>query len=59
MNLKVVDDCASPEDKVIALMGMTGVGKSSFIQLFTDELVGIGDDLESCKAPAQIHRPDN
>ncbi|KIV84615.1 hypothetical protein PV11_00388 [Exophiala sideris] len=37
----------SPEDKVIALMGMTGVGKSSFIQLFMPNIVGIGEDLES------------
>lgn len=29
-------------------MGTTGVGKSSFINLFTDEDVGIGEDLESC-----------
>ncbi|KIX10127.1 uncharacterized protein Z518_01208 [Rhinocladiella mackenziei CBS 650.93] len=36
-----------PDDKVIALMGMTGVGKSSFIQLFTPESVGVGEDLES------------
>ncbi|EXJ74758.1 uncharacterized protein A1O5_01453 [Cladophialophora psammophila CBS 110553] len=28
-------------------MGMTGVGKSSFIQLFTPDTVGVGDDLES------------
>jgi len=38
----------SPEDKIVAVMGMTGVGKSSFIQLFTHESVGVGDDLESC-----------
>ncbi|KIW68352.1 hypothetical protein PV04_04305 [Phialophora macrospora] len=37
----------NPDDKVIALMGMTGVGKSTFIQLFTPDTVGIGDDLES------------
>jgi putative ribosome biogenesis GTPase RsgA len=33
----------------MALMGMTGAGKSTFIQYFTDENVGIGDGLESCK----------
>jgi predicted GTPase len=30
-------------------MGMTGVGKSSFIDLFTKEKVPIGTDLESCE----------
>lgn len=29
-------------------MGMTGVGKSSFIKLFAQEDVPIGTDLESC-----------
>ena len=38
-----------PDDTIIALMGMTGVGKSSFISLFTNEKVPIGTDLESCQ----------
>lgn len=29
-------------------MGMTGVGKSSFIQLFTEEGVPVGTSLDSC-----------
>ena len=37
------------EDIVIAVVGVTGVGKSTFISLFTDEDVGIGKTLESCK----------
>ena len=37
-----------PDDTIIALMGMTGVGKSSFISLFTDVEVPIGSGLESC-----------
>lgn len=49
--IQVLTNSSSPDDKVIALMGMIGTGKSSFIQLFTDVMVGIGDDLESCKAP--------
>lgn len=37
----------------IAVMGVTGVGKSSFIQLVTkNEDVEIGHDLESCKIAA-------
>ncbi|KAI0859104.1 P-loop containing nucleoside triphosphate hydrolase protein [Xylaria cubensis] len=35
-------------DIVIALMGMTGSGKSSFISLCTDQEVEIGHDLQSC-----------
>ncbi|KAL9116166.1 MAG: hypothetical protein Q9227_000536 [Pyrenula ochraceoflavens] len=36
-------------------MGMTGVGKSSFIQLFTPDPVGIGDDLESYTTQVAIY----
>ena len=32
------------------MMGMTGVGKSTFIQHFTTQEVIIGRTLESCKA---------
>lgn len=32
-------------------MGVTGAGKSTFIQQFTKENVGIGDSLLSCKLP--------
>lgn len=39
-----------PNDLIIALMGMTGSGKSSFIKLCTsDKSINIGHDLESCK----------
>ena len=37
------------EDIVIAVVGVTGVGKSTFISYFTDEEVGIGKTLESCE----------
>jgi polynucleotide 5'-kinase involved in rRNA processing len=40
-------ELSRPDDTIIALMGMTGVGKSSFISLFTNEKVQIGTDLES------------
>ena len=39
-----------PEDTVIAVMGLTGVGKSTLISHFSDTAV-VGDDLESCKEP--------
>jgi putative ribosome biogenesis GTPase RsgA len=34
-------------------MGMTGVGKSTFINYFSDEPVPVGHTLEACK-PYQI-----
>jgi GTP1/Obg family GTP-binding protein len=39
-----------PEDAVIAVMGLTGVGKSTFISHFSDTAV-VGNDLESCPYP--------
>jgi len=36
-----------PSDIIIAVMGVTGAGKSTFIQQFTKENVGIGDSLLS------------
>jgi len=38
----------SPNDIVIAVMGVTGAGKTTFIQDLTDEKLVIGDKLESC-----------
>ncbi|KAM7210186.1 P-loop containing nucleoside triphosphate hydrolase protein [Rhypophila decipiens] len=43
-----------PEDTVIAVMGLTGVGKSTFISYFSDTAV-VGDDLESCTSTLSIH----
>jgi putative ribosome biogenesis GTPase RsgA len=40
-------------DTVIAVMGMTGVGKSTFINYFADKPVPIGHTLEACK-PDQL-----
>lgn len=39
----------SPNDIIIALMGVSGAGKSSFIQLLTKEEVVIGDGFSFCR----------
>lgn len=39
----------SPSDTVIAVMGITGVGKSTFINYFADKKAIVGNDLESCE----------
>lgn len=36
-------------DILIGVMGMTGVGKTSFVKQITDLNMEIGHDLESCK----------
>lgn len=38
-----------PSDVIIAVMGVTGVGKTSFISLFTQEDLLIGHSLEACE----------
>ena len=38
-----------PRDPIIAVLGITGSGKSTFVQMFTDEVVPISDGLDSCK----------
>ena len=48
-NQSMLTCLARPDDTVIALMGITGVGKSTFIQYFTDDNVEVGGSLESCK----------
>lgn len=40
--------CDTPEI-VVAVMGITGCGKSSFVQLFTQDVVPISSGIESCK----------
>lgn len=40
-----------PSDVIIAVMEVTGVGKTLFILLFTDENLVIGYSLEACEAP--------
>lgn len=53
---KLADDGAAAEssqhrDVYIALMGVTGAGKSTFISKCTQEKIEIGETLESCKSP--------
>ncbi|KAK0647074.1 P-loop containing nucleoside triphosphate hydrolase protein [Cercophora newfieldiana] len=43
-----------PDDVVIAVMGVTGVGKSSFISCLSKTAV-VGDGVESCTAGVSIH----
>lgn len=38
-------------------MGVTGAGKSTFIQQFTKDIVGIGDSLLSCKPAPRFPTP--
>ncbi|GMG25749.1 unnamed protein product [Aspergillus oryzae] len=42
-----------PDDRVIAVMGITGVGKSTFISHFNEDAL-VGDSLMSCIHKAQI-----
>jgi len=44
----------TPNDMVIAVMGVTGVGKSAFISLFSDS-AKVGQGLESCTIDVGIH----
>lgn len=39
------------EDVYLAVMGVTGAGKSSFIKLCTNQNVVIGHNLKSCLSP--------
>ncbi|KAL7948668.1 P-loop containing nucleoside triphosphate hydrolase protein [Trichoderma barbatum] len=45
----------SEDAVVIAVMGGTGVGKSTFISLLTGENVGIGHDLQSCTTKVGVY----
>lgn len=38
------------KDIVIAVMGVTGAGKSTFVSNLTDETVTVGHDLEACES---------
>ncbi|KAL7892232.1 P-loop containing nucleoside triphosphate hydrolase protein [Trichoderma sp. TUCIM 5745] len=44
----------SPDDVVIAVMGVTGAGKSTFISLFAED-AQIGHGLQSCTSNVSIH----
>jgi hypothetical protein len=39
----------SKNDIIIAVMGVTGAGKSTFISLLSDEKIEIGHGLKSCE----------
>jgi len=39
----------SKDDIIIAVMGVTGAGKSTFISLLSNEEIKIGHGLQSCK----------
>ncbi|KAI1778597.1 hypothetical protein F4818DRAFT_305348 [Hypoxylon cercidicola] len=47
-NIELYDN--SSGDVIIALMGMTGAGKSSLISLCSEKKPVIGHDLNSCKS---------
>ena len=44
----------SDEDVVIVVMGMTGSGKSTLINLLADEKVKVGHSLQSCTTEVQV-----
>ena len=44
-----------PQDIIIAVMGITGSGKTTFISRCMGEDVGIGHDLHSCTQDVAIH----
>ncbi|KAK4040361.1 hypothetical protein C8A01DRAFT_46258 [Parachaetomium inaequale] len=48
----------SPNDVFIAVMGVTGSGKSSFISLCSGKSVSIGHSLESCTSTVDIYAYD-
>ncbi|KAK1252186.1 hypothetical protein MKX08_003373 [Trichoderma sp. CBMAI-0020] len=55
-NEQLRDDLEFSEDAVvIALMGGTGAGKSTFISLLTDQDVGIGHNLQSCTTKVGVY----
>ena len=45
------------EDVYLAVMGVTGAGKSSFIKLCTNKNVVIGHNLKSCLFPNRALPP--
>ncbi len=46
------DKLPSPEDSFVAVMGVTGAGKSTFISRLAGDGAKVGHDLVSCKYPA-------
>jgi GTP-binding protein EngB required for normal cell division len=52
------DTVPGPNDVFIAVMGVTGSGKSSFIETCSGKSVTVGHDLESCTTDVQRYRYD-
>ncbi|KAJ4987244.1 hypothetical protein SVAN01_07255 [Stagonosporopsis vannaccii] len=44
----------SPDDIIIAVMGITGCGKTSFINLFSDHKLLVGHELDSCTQDVEV-----
>ena len=45
-------------NQVIVVMGVTGVGKSTFIQYVTGRTVEVGHNQEACKYLSNLHTVD-
>ncbi|KAI0533321.1 P-loop containing nucleoside triphosphate hydrolase protein [Xylaria digitata] len=45
-----------PTDIIVAVMGMTGSGKSTFISLCTDQHVQIGHGLQACTQKVDVYK---
>jgi ABC-type proline/glycine betaine transport system ATPase subunit len=48
----------SHEDEIIAVMGITGVGKSTFIEHLTKVGLKIGHSLQSCERSDSLPEAD-
>lgn len=54
-NLQAISDVMSPQDIIIAVMGITGAGKTTLISRCMGEDVGIGHGLHSYTQDVAIH----
>ncbi|RYN50589.1 hypothetical protein AA0118_g10820 [Alternaria tenuissima] len=43
-----------PDDIIIAVMGITGCGKTTFVNLFSDRKLEVGHGLDSCTISVQV-----
>ncbi|KAL1797156.1 hypothetical protein ACET3X_003762 [Alternaria dauci] len=43
-----------PDDTIIAVMGITGCGKTTFVNLFSDRKLEVGHGLDSCTVSVQV-----
>ncbi|KAF1940628.1 hypothetical protein EJ02DRAFT_406290 [Clathrospora elynae] len=44
----------SPEDIIIAVMGITGCGKTTFVNFFSEQPLPVGHGLDSCTESVQV-----